>query len=414
MLLVYRPGLLPDPKATIRRWGEWRRVSVLSELHLVYVQSFDRLDPHEIGFDAAVEFPPNNTTLAPVTARQLLLNSEYTGEVQDWRQLARASIEQTEPTYPRYQTVNPGWDNEPLRSGRGRILLHSSPRGYRDWLRHAIATARRRFAARQLVFINAWNERAEGAVLEPDNRLGYALLEATRAALQPFSTADERPCAVIHIWYPELLDELVGTLTASGIDWRVIITTTVSEAAVRNRVAELCPSAEIEVFENRGRDILPFLHVTNRLPDEGVTTALKLHGKRSSHRQDGEVWPRELHAEGYLQPLDYYRGENQSNVEYLTRRLGIPSPQVESDSFIAGSMFWLRPAALRALLDAHLETASFEVEEGQLDGTLAHAVERPLPWSSEGRFHHRQRSPSRRHPRRKPGPEPVRAPQRQD
>jgi lipopolysaccharide biosynthesis protein len=129
---------------------------------------------------------------------------------------------------------------------------------------------------------------------------------------------------------------------------------------------------------------------------------LKLHGKRSTHREDGETWRRELldkllaperaghvlaafrddatlglvHAEGHLQPLDYYWGANAANVDYLTRRLGIAAAQVEHDSFIAGSMFWLRPAALRLLLDAHLEVAEFETEAGQLDGTLAHAVER--------------------------------------
>jgi lipopolysaccharide biosynthesis protein len=208
---------------------------------------------------------------------------------------------------------------------------------------------------------------------------------------------------VIHVWYPELLDELVAALRASGIDWRVVITTARErEQSVRERMAQLGLDAEINVFENRGRDILPFLHVANRLLDEGVTTVLKLHGKRSTHRQDGETWRRELldkllaperagriaaafrddatlglvHAEGHLQPLDYYWGANQANVDYLTRRLGIAAPQVEHDSFIAGSMFWLRPAALRLLLDAHLEVAEFEAEAGQLDGTLAHAVER--------------------------------------
>jgi lipopolysaccharide biosynthesis protein len=403
LLLVYRPGLLPDPKATATRWREWCRANGIGEIQLAYVQSFDRVDPRTIGFDAAVEFPPNNTTPVPITPRQHLLNPDYRGDVHDWRELARQSKAQPAPAYPRYPGVNPGWDNEPRRSGSGRVFAHASPRGYRDWLRHAIGTAQRRFPAQPLVFVNAWNEWAEGAVLEPDSRLGHAWLDATRAALQPTPATDARPCAVIHVWYPELLDELVAALRASGIDWRIVITTAHErEHSVREGVAQLGLDAEINVFENRGRDILPFLHVANRLLDEGVTTVLKLHGKRSTHRQDGETWRRELldkllaperasrvaaafrddatlglvHAEGHLQPLDYYWGANQANVDYLTRRLGIAAPQVERDSFVAGSMFWLRLAALRPLLDTHLEVADFEAEAGQLDGTLAHAVER--------------------------------------
>ncbi|MDE3072505.1 MAG: glycoside hydrolase family 99-like domain-containing protein [Pseudomonadota bacterium] len=403
LLLVYRPGLLPDPKATAARWRAWCREHGIGEIRLAYVQSFDRVDPRDIGFDAAVEFPPNNLAPAPITARQHLLNPAYRGNVHDWRELAREAMAQPDPAYPRYPCVNPGWDNEPRRSGGGRVFAHASPRGYRDWLRHAIATARRRFPAQPLVFVNAWNEWAEGAVLEPDARLGHAWLEATRAALQPVPAPDTRPCAVIHLWYPDLLDELAAALRASGIAWRLVITTADERAApVRERVAQLGLDAEIAVFENRGRDILPFLHVANRLLDEGVTTVLKLHGKRSTHRPDGETWRRELldkllaagraeriaaafrddpalglvHAEGHLLPLDYYWGANRANVDYLARRIGIPAPQVERDSFVAGSMFWVRPAALRALLDAHLEPADFETEAGQLDGTLAHAVER--------------------------------------
>ncbi|GAB2556019.1 glycoside hydrolase family 99-like domain-containing protein [Rhodanobacter koreensis] len=403
LLLVYRPGLLPDPKATATRWRTWCLANGIGEIQLAYVQSFDRVDPRDIGFDTAVEFPPNNTTLAPITARQQLLNPEYRGDVHDWRELARQSMAQPDPAYPRYPGVNPGWDNEPRRSGSGRVFAHASPRDYRDWLRHATTTARRRFPAQPLVFVNAWNEWAEGAVLEPDTRLGHAWLEATRAALHPVPAADTRPCAVIHIWYPDLLDEMVAALRASGIDWRIVLTTSEErEQQVRERVAQLDLDAEIDVFENRGRDILPFLHVANRLLDEGVTAVLKLHSKRSTHRQDGEIWRRELldkllaperagrilatfrddatlglvHAEGHLQPLDYYWGANQANVDYLTRRLGISAPQVEHDSFIAGSMFWLRPTALRLLLDAHLDVADFEAETGQLDGTLAHAIER--------------------------------------
>ncbi|HUH29760.1 MAG TPA: glycoside hydrolase family 99-like domain-containing protein, partial [Rhodanobacter sp.] len=201
LLLVYRPGLLPDPKATAARWREWCRAHDIGEIRLAYVQSFDRVDPRDIGFDAAVEFPPNNTTLPPITAQQQLLNPEYHGDVYDWRALAQQSMAQPDPAYPRYPGVTPGWDNEPRRSGNGRVFVHASPRGYRDWLRHAIATAQRRFPAQPLVFVNAWNEWAEGAVLEPDTQLGHAWLDATRQALHPSAAAraNPRPCAVLHI-----------------------------------------------------------------------------------------------------------------------------------------------------------------------------------------------------------------------
>lgn len=413
LLLVYRPSLLPDARATAERWRHWCRMHGVGEIELAYVQSFDRVDPRDIGFDAAVEFPPNNTTLKPITARWQLLNPEYRGDIYDWRELARQSLALAAPTYPRHPGVNPGWDNEPRRSSRGRVFAHASPRGYRDWLAQAITQARQRATDQPLVFVNAWNEWAEGAVLEPDARLGHAWLQATRDALG--RAADLRiptsaqPCAVVHVWYPDLLEEIATALRSTGIAWRVVITTARErEAMVRERVQQLGLTAEIEIFENRGRDILPFLHVANRLLDEGVDVVLKLHTKRSTHRQDGEAWRRELlekllaparacrvltafrddaslgmaHAEGHQQPLSHYWGANQPNVESLAVRLGIPSLPDEPDRFVAGSMFWVRLEALRPLLDAHLLNAEFEAEAGQVDGTQAHAVERVFSLAS--------------------------------
>ncbi|WP_109124216.1 glycoside hydrolase family 99-like domain-containing protein [Dyella sp. C11] len=403
MLLVYRPGLLPSPRETAARWRTWCHDHGIGDIHLAYVQSFDRVDPASIGFDAAVEFPPNNTTLAPITANQQLINPDFAGDVLDWRELARDAMKAASPAYRLYPGVNPGWDNEPRRSGRGRVLAHASPRGYRDWLRHAVDVAKVRSPGAPMVFINAWNEWAEGAVLEPDMRLGYAWLDATRAALLPSREGtDKRPCVVVHAWYVDVLDEIVAQLQANTMDWRIIITTSPErERDVRARLASLGVEAEVDVFENRGRDILPFLHVADRLLNEGVDVVLKLHTKRSVHRDDGAQWRKELlnhlaapdrasrileafaadphlglvMPEGHSQPLNHFWGANEGNVRALCVRLGLPQPAPDGQ-FIAGSMFWVRLAALRPLLDAHMEPWEFEQESGQIDGTTAHALER--------------------------------------
>jgi len=403
MLLVYRPGLLPSAKDTAARWRGWCRDHGIGEIHLAYVQSFDRVDPASIGFDAAVEFPPNNTSLTPITGEQQLINPDFAGDVLDWRELARQAMAAKDPGYLLYPGVNPGWDNEPRRSGRGRVLYHASPRAYRDWLRKAVVSARERSGSAPLVFINAWNEWAEGAVLEPDTRLGHAWLEATREALLASREGtDTRPCVVVHAWYADVLDTIIAQLRGNGLHWRIIVTTAAErEHDVRARLKTLGVDAQIEVFENRGRDVLPFLHVADRLLNEGVDVVLKLHTKRSVHRADGSQWRDELlqsltapdrasriveafaaipqlglvAPEGHAQPLDHFWGANEANVRSLCVRLGLSQPSAES-RFIAGSMFWVRLAALRPLLDAHMEPWEFDLEDGQIDGTTAHALER--------------------------------------
>ncbi|WP_343649595.1 glycoside hydrolase family 99-like domain-containing protein [Stenotrophomonas sp.] len=406
MLLVYRPNLLPDARATAERWRRWCRDNGVGEIHLAYVQGFERPDPRDIGFDAAVEFPPNMSNPRSLSAQQWLLNPDFNGDVRDWRELASEIAARPLPDYPLYPGVNPGWDNEARRSGRGRVYLHASPRGYRDWLR---STVHERLAQapqhQRMVFINAWNEWAEGAVLEPDARLGHAWLQATREALSPAALRQRttRPCVVIHAWYPDVFAELLDKVKATGLQWRVVVTTTHERHAQINQVLSASGiDAEIHAFANHGRDILPFLHVADSLLEEGEDIVLKLHTKRSTHRNDGDRWRNELidrlmapdrasriveafakdptlglvPPEGHVQRLDYFWGANERNVQALLSRFGVAQGDTNADTFIAGSMFWVRLDALRPMLDTHLQPSLFDTEAGQVDGTLAHAVER--------------------------------------
>ena len=416
VLVIYRPSLLPDPKATAARWRTRCRELGIGEIHLAFTLAFDSFVPRDIDFDAAIEFPPNNVVARDITAQVKRLDPNFAGCVHDWRSLAAAPPMLPDDAGTLHRGVCPAWDNEARRVGRGRVFMHAAPRRYRDWLVAAMRDTLRRSANREstLLFINAWNEWSEGAYLEPDVRLGYAYLQATRAALQavaasPRIVAPSRPpqrvCVVLHAFYPELLDEFLLPLRTWGVPYRLLLSTVAaSESAVRERITALGMAAEIDVFENRGRDVLPFLQLASRLLDEGEGLVLKLHTKRSLHRGDGETWRRDLLdkltvpveaqcilqafqaqpalgmvvPDGHWLSLRAYWGANAGNVQSLCRRMGIGEIDPGATAFPAGSMFYVRIEALRPLLDTSLELFEFESETGQQDGTMAHAIERVL------------------------------------
>jgi O-antigen biosynthesis protein len=187
LVLVYRPSLLPDSKATTLRWRKWCRDNNLGEIHLAYTQSFDSADPAEYGFDSAIEFPPNNMGLEPKDDLVAPITDKFDCRIYDWGTLLKRSEQYSDPGYILHRGVSPQWDNTPRRMNSGTVLLGSSPEVYQSLLKRAALAAvqRTRKPDERLVFINAWNEWAEGAYLEPDVDRGYAWLAATRRALLP-------------------------------------------------------------------------------------------------------------------------------------------------------------------------------------------------------------------------------------
>jgi hypothetical protein len=135
----------------------------------------------------AVEFPPNMTDAPDLHPGVQNPRPGFVGRVKDWAAMAAGMAVRPRPPYTLLRGVNPGWDNTPRRGGAATIYRGATPDAYRTWLRAVAEETAARFPdpADRLVFVNAWNEWAEGAVLEPDARTGYAWLEATLGALTP-------------------------------------------------------------------------------------------------------------------------------------------------------------------------------------------------------------------------------------
>src|SRR5690606_38035930 len=106
LLVVYRPSLLPSASKTAGRWRRWCRENGIGEIYLAYTQSFEMAPPEEYGFDAAIEFPPNNSSPPNIT-REVNAGKGYSGKVYDWRIFLQRSEAYVEPDYTLFRSVCP-------------------------------------------------------------------------------------------------------------------------------------------------------------------------------------------------------------------------------------------------------------------------------------------------------------------
>ncbi|MDX1722555.1 MAG: glycoside hydrolase family 99-like domain-containing protein [Pseudomonas sp.] len=420
LLLVYRPSLLPSAKETAERWRTWCRTNGIGEIYLAYTQSFEAVDPGKYGFDAAIEFPPNNSAPPNITEQVEPLKDDFACNVYDWRIFVERSRDYKKPGYTLFRGVCPAWDNTARRKNRSSVLLNSSPLGYQQWLYNAIDDTCERFSNpdQRLIFINAWNEWAEGAHLEPDQRYGYAYLEATRMALVRKTLATsvcepdlKRPVAiVIHAFYEDVFDEILDYIEKiRSIPLKLYVTTThEQQESIEKKLSQQRHEFTLLPVINRGRDVLPFIKIMPEILNGGHDFLIKIHTKKSTHRQDGDKWRRDLYEKlltehailnsiahfqskpeigilgptGHIVPMSYYWGSNASRVESLATRMGIPSDSLSALNFVAGTMFMARCKALIPIANLALSENDFEPETGQVDGTLAHAIERSLTVSA--------------------------------
>ena len=187
LVIVYRVNNLPNPTQMVETWRTLCRERGVGEIHLCSVRSVSNDDPRLFGFDSAMQFPPLLVpceNLAFSGSRGVDVVPGFRGAVLDYRDAVRACLQPLPQDYPVFRGVMPSWDNTARRMTHGTSWINSSPAAYGEWLRAAVdRTCREQPPSRRLVFINAWNEWAEGAYLEPDQRHGYAHLEETARAL---------------------------------------------------------------------------------------------------------------------------------------------------------------------------------------------------------------------------------------
>ena len=171
MLLVYRPLLFPDIKATTDRWREYQLKKTNKDLFLVFTRSIAKPEEHSslYGFDIYVDFNIHNAIFSKSVGTGCENSRSY-----------KTLYEDTINSYGdiAFKELFLLWDNSPRKKKDYLIMENFNFDYYRKWLQYNIKYTRKNFETdKRFMFINAWNEWGEGTYLEPDEANGYTMLD---------------------------------------------------------------------------------------------------------------------------------------------------------------------------------------------------------------------------------------------
>ncbi|MFV0162086.1 glycoside hydrolase family 99-like domain-containing protein [Empedobacter falsenii] len=191
--VIYRPALLPDIKKTVQKWRDIAFQEYGIELYIGYMTNFSYSDDDNI-FDAVINFEPDFSNMPTRKAhskldlfkgkyfnKKLPLNDHYIYDYSEYIIKAKKKLKINNTTFP---SITPSWDNSARRKIGATIIDNSAPELYGNWLRYIIEEYKKVDTKNKYIFINAWNEWAEGNHLEPCQKWGRKYLEETKKAFE--------------------------------------------------------------------------------------------------------------------------------------------------------------------------------------------------------------------------------------
>jgi lipopolysaccharide biosynthesis protein len=181
-LIVYRPQHLPDAKKSAQIWRDYCRNAGIGEIHICAALTHGNMDYAQFGFDSGVEFPPHNLQTRNISHCVEFLEP-FKGSVMQFEAIARSFLNRAYSNRNVFRGVFPSWDNTARTGNRALIVINGTPENYEYWLAESIRKTTQDFPGQdRFVFINAWNEWAEGCHLEPDRKHQRKFLDATLRA----------------------------------------------------------------------------------------------------------------------------------------------------------------------------------------------------------------------------------------
>lgn len=197
VIAIYRSSLFPNIKLTIDIWRQEAKKRGI-DLYICRFESFNIKGEEYLkdGFDAAIEFQPQtdrdeflidyyrkwNNFHHRLTRKIKSFLFKYQPTIIPYKDYSEYMMSRAMVSYKRYPCVTPMWDNS-ARKKNYILLKGSTPDLYKTWLESTYKQFVPFSEEENLLFINAWNEWAEGNHLEPDIKWGNQYLQKTKEVI---------------------------------------------------------------------------------------------------------------------------------------------------------------------------------------------------------------------------------------
>jgi len=196
LFIVYKPFLFPDIKKTIEIWKDEVSKTIYKEIYIVSMDNFLMgQKPDKLGFEATIHFQPDyrlfkNRLSGDIFSRFLhrfkIKESPFKkNTIYDYEEYLNLSLKfYSEIDHKCYPGIMPGWDNSARRKKGALIFSNSTPEKYKNWLVSILNIFKGFNDEENFIFLNAWNEWAEGNHLEPCNNWTDKYLYYTKEVLE--------------------------------------------------------------------------------------------------------------------------------------------------------------------------------------------------------------------------------------
>lgn len=435
VIIVYRPGETLNCCAMFRTWRQRAREIGVGDILIWICTDKNSVTNSRIqrSVDAKVLFPPHSMWFT---------NRQYYGVglhgiramIFNYRRIVsrmETVLGQKSSAYPVpvYRACTMGWDGSAKRKNGWSMFYGFSLQSFYRWTRALVQNARLTHSKEdRFLFVDAWNEWAEGMYLEPNAKYGCACINTLSKALydlpyeaeikvlgpaamqiapEEFSKTGKTRIAVqVHMFFLETLDQTIEYLRniPYPYDCYVSTDTEAKRSVIEERFLKSGTQNRlfIEVLPNWGRDVRPMLCQLREVLEQYDYIG-HFHSKKTKMDDLGNQW-REycfynlLGSEDYLKSLfslferDEHLGlifpetfppvmknagwgPNFEQTVELLASLDIHTALPLQPVFPAGNMFWARTKAVSTVI-SRAPLDGFPAEDGQTNATIAHCIER--------------------------------------